>query len=284
MVRPFAISRLILAALISPPLLFAGEQAGPNPSNLTPTGTQGVSLFTGAFTYSYPLVVPPGRREFQPDLTLTYNSQAQNGWLGLGWDLGVGNIRRSTRNGMPTYDDSQDTFVLQLNGATQDLVRVGTGTVNGNDYAEYRAQIESSFSRIRYFLPNFWQVTGKDGMQYEFQGQGLNVASGYFFWGMTKKFDPLGNFMQVSYPNLASATISGAPGPGGEPTAIVTTGALVGFMPASIGYTGKCTPTTCLSILESTSTEITFLYEMRPDVLDSWILGAEQKVTTRLKK
>lgn len=86
---------LALLGLVSFSAL-AGEQAGPNPANLSPAGPQGVSLFTGAFTYSYPIVVPPGRRGIQPDLSLNYNSQAQNGWLGLGWNLSLGSIQLST--------------------------------------------------------------------------------------------------------------------------------------------------------------------------------------------
>lgn len=261
-----------------------GQQAGPNPSNLSPDGSQGVSLFTGAFTYSYPIEVPPGRRGIQPELKLLYDSQAQNGWLGKGWNLSLGSIQRSTKNGMPTYIDSQDTFVLQFDGKTEQLAFVSSGTDARGSYSEYRAQIESLFLRSRYYAPSLWVATSKDGTQHEFQGLAQNTSnSQYFYWGLTKKFDPLGNFMAVSYPSLSSATTSGAPGPGGTPTAIISSRAVVGFMPASIGYTGRCTPGTCQAVSESTTTQITFSYELRPDTLESWLVGAEQKITTRLK-
>ena len=121
-----------------------------------------MSLFTGAFTYSYPIAVPPGRQGIQPDLTLLYNSQAGNGWLGIGWDLSVGSIQRSTKNGVPTYNDGQDLFVLQFHGQTNQLVSVGSGSDGTGSYTEYRAQIESAFLRLRYYGPGTWQAWSKD--------------------------------------------------------------------------------------------------------------------------
>ena len=291
------------------PAAFGGEQAGPNPKNLSPdrshataslgreatapnpasfspTGSEGVSLFTGAFTYSYPIVVPPGRLGIQPNLALRYNSQAQNGWLGLGWSLSLGSIQRSTKNGIPTYNDNQDTFILQFQGETDQLVSVSTGN-DGQAYTEYRAQIESAFRRVRYYAPSLWVITTKDGTQYQMQGLGQNTvttsSSTYFYWGLTKEIDPLGNFMLVSYPSLSSATSSGTPGPGGTPTAVMGDGAIVGYMPASISYTGKCTSSTCQTVSLSTTNQIAFSYETRTDTMTFSMEGGEEIISTRLK-
>ena len=44
---------------------------------------------TGAFQYSYPIAVPPGRQNMQPALSLTYSSQAPiYGGIAAGWTLG----------------------------------------------------------------------------------------------------------------------------------------------------------------------------------------------------
>ena len=49
-------------------------------------------LFTGRAQTSVPIVVPPGRKNIQPNLNLNYSSSGGNGWLGVGWALDmVGN-------------------------------------------------------------------------------------------------------------------------------------------------------------------------------------------------
>src|SRR5262245_31448541 len=54
-------------------------------------------LSTGAATTSVPIELPPGRREMKPNLALVYSSQAGPTPLGVGWDLPLGRIERSTR-------------------------------------------------------------------------------------------------------------------------------------------------------------------------------------------
>ncbi|MDD5355895.1 MAG: SpvB/TcaC N-terminal domain-containing protein, partial [Candidatus Omnitrophica bacterium] len=98
------------------------------------------SLFTGALTYSVPISVPAGRKGIQPNVVLVYSSQSGNGILGMGWSLELGCIERSTKNGVPAYNNSQDTFIFKSGGSTTELVNIG-----GN---EYRAKIEGSFMKF----------------------------------------------------------------------------------------------------------------------------------------
>ncbi len=59
---------------------------------------------TGAVAYSVPIAVSPGRRGFQPQLSVTYNSLAGNGVMGVGWS--VGGLSSITRVGRSIYYDN----------------------------------------------------------------------------------------------------------------------------------------------------------------------------------
>ena len=44
-------------------------------------------VFTGRAQTSVPIFVPPGRKNIQPSLSLSYSSSSGNGWLGMGCGL-----------------------------------------------------------------------------------------------------------------------------------------------------------------------------------------------------
>ena len=63
----------------------------------------------GAVSFSYPIEIPAGRAGMQPQISLSYSSSGGDGWLGMGWSLGMGSIARTTNYGEPYYD-YRDTF------------------------------------------------------------------------------------------------------------------------------------------------------------------------------
>lgn len=148
-------------------------------------------LTTGAATASVPIVVPPGRKGIQPNLALSYSSNNGNSWCGVGWSLDVGSIQRSTKGGVPTYDNPTDTFVFS--GA--ELVDIG-----GN---EYRAKIESQFMKFIYDdINDHWTVYDKGGTKYMF-GESVDSkignGSATFKWSLNKVIDIHSNFMTFHY-------------------------------------------------------------------------------------
>jgi len=53
---------------------------------------------TGAATYSVPVECPDGVNGLKPNITINYNSQAGNGLLGIGWNIGgLSSIMRTTK-------------------------------------------------------------------------------------------------------------------------------------------------------------------------------------------
>lgn len=178
------------------PVLRASSGNGSGPGSLV--GSSDTILFTGSFTHAIPLAVPPGTHGMQPNLTLVYNSSSGNGWCGQGWDLSFGIIQRSTKNGIPNYDNS-DIFVFSSGGATQELTPIGNN--------EYRIKIDSGFMKFKY-ENNYWTAWDKSGTKYLFgstpdtyNSQVSNPAnpSNVYSWSITKVIDTNENEIRYYY-------------------------------------------------------------------------------------
>jgi len=152
---------------------------------------------TGTSALTIPIEIPQGRGGIQPNITLLYNSSGGNGILGIGWNMELGNIQRSTRKGIPRYNNT-DTFVIIQPGSQQELVDIsGNGT-------EFRPETEGSFSKIK-FDGTSWIITDGKGTKYYF---GTNSSSRVvdpanpsriFKWCLERVEDSNGNFMVVTY-------------------------------------------------------------------------------------
>ncbi len=198
-----------------------------------------VSLFNGAFTYNYPLEIPPGRGGLQPSLNLSYSSRridgilawTQSDWVGMGWNIDAVEI---VRQGLHRcWDDDwicyDDKFVLVLNGTAYEL----KPEVQGQDYGRYRTEDESFLYIDRRnaaggngsSYPNttseYWIVRTKDGTEYQLGYTGDseqvfgpyakvngNPAFGYvgihdtlagFRWRVDRVKDPQGNEIVYTY-------------------------------------------------------------------------------------
>ncbi len=128
-----------------------------------------VNAVNGTAGISIPVPVSDARG-LAPSLQISYNSGGGNGPFGLGWQLGVGSVKRKTERELPQYIDEieSDTFLLS---DSDDLVpeyqkdNAGHFIIDGNgDYVpneynhnlagityrvkRYRPRMEGGFSRI----------------------------------------------------------------------------------------------------------------------------------------
>ncbi len=183
--------------------LSAGEGAGT--SSLSEWASRVVQISpagnSGAAITSIPIIVPPGRKGMAPNLSLTYNSNGPNGWVGVGWGLDMGAIQRNTKRGV---NYNANDYVVMVNGSTSELVSRGDW---GTNY--YGAKIEGAFSKYQKISDTAgWIVTTKDGTKYFY---GTTVSSRQdsndpqtgqyrvFKWCLDKVQDTNGNYMTVSY-------------------------------------------------------------------------------------
>ena len=117
-----------------------GEVLVDNPPPQITSIALSVDELSGAAVQSVPIEVPPGVGGIAPQVSLVYNSSRQPGLLGSGWSLELGAIERSTRRGVPQYNDN-DLFFLIQSGGRQELVYDAAAGF-------YRGRIEGAFLKI----------------------------------------------------------------------------------------------------------------------------------------
>ncbi|MFH0902371.1 MAG: SpvB/TcaC N-terminal domain-containing protein, partial [Pseudomonadota bacterium] len=120
-----------------------------------------IGMFSGQAEYSVPIAVP-ATGGLAPSLALDYSGALGNGPIGVGWALRVPAIRRSLRQGVPTYTDS-DELVLEGLSAGGRLVLVPDGSYAG----EYRVEGMGNSYRVLW-RDHYFEVKDSDGNTYLF--------------------------------------------------------------------------------------------------------------------
>lgn len=157
------------------------------------------NLSSGSASFSVPILVPPGRKSLTPNLALNYSSSnKENGWVGVGWNLGLDFIQRSTKHGLDLYGND---FVV--NGSKELVRRSDWDGDNGDGYG---AKIEEEFTRYRFTgITTGWVATTKDGVEYYYgetaasQTNNPVNANEVFRWNLSRIVDPNGNEIKITY-------------------------------------------------------------------------------------
>jgi RHS repeat-associated protein len=203
----------------------------PEPLSLNPTAMKdlkaadpgaGINLIappqvnsTGDARLSYAIELPPGRAGVQPNLSVDYSSSAENGWLGLGWDLQLQSVMIDTRWGVPRYDAALETETYLLDG--QQLTPLAHRGALRPRAAEriFHTRVEGQFLKIQRHgdAPDnyWWEVTDKGGHRFFYGGDSgtgalaadsvLSDPSGanVFRWMLREMRDANGNSMRFHY-------------------------------------------------------------------------------------
>ena len=169
-------------------------------SDLKPSGSWSGGGSSGAFTYSYPVTVPPAATGLVPDVALSYNSssvdgqtastQAQASWVGDGWSTPQSYVEQSfiscaddpegTVSPKKTKDLCYDGPILNmsLNGSTFALVWDAGKQVwkPASDNGEVITRVMNSNNGSGTHDTDYWRLTTRDGTVYEF---GRNQLPGW---------------------------------------------------------------------------------------------------------
>lgn len=164
---------------------------------------------TGAANYSIPIVMPKGTGDMAPLLTINYNSQQNNGLLGMGFSLeGLTAITRCpsnmTKNGVIHGVDYTYKDRFCLNG--EQLVAIKG--LYGMDKTEYRTYISTNTKIISYGRkgngPEGFKIWTKNGQIAEY---GLTKDSQIYadeketiaIFSLNKIQDRAGNYISIQY-------------------------------------------------------------------------------------
>jgi RHS repeat-associated protein len=165
-------------------------------TDLSPTGSWTAGGNDGAFTYGYPLRLPPAAGPV-PSISLGYSSGSHDGrtsgsnnqasWVGDGWGYEPGFIERSYpscslddegSNNNPDltgdlcWDADGASMTMSLNGTNTTLVRDdATGVWRGQADSNWRIELQGSPASSSAGTSERWKVTTPDGTQYWFASE-----------------------------------------------------------------------------------------------------------------
>ncbi|MER5751629.1 HYD1 signature containing ADP-ribosyltransferase family protein [Streptomyces sp. NPDC002088] len=184
-------SATVLAATASS----GGDGGDYKATSLAPSSEWGVDTSSGAFTWNYPMTVPPVPGGAQPTVGLSYNSQSidgqtattnnQGSWIGQGFSYDPGYIERSYKGCADDgHDDTNGDQCWAFDNATLSLTGGASGQIIKDDTTgEWRISSDDN-SKVEHLTGTtngdnngeYWKVTTSDGTQYFF---GLNRLPGY---------------------------------------------------------------------------------------------------------
>jgi YD repeat-containing protein len=195
-VKPKAPAQPKLKALAAASVMSGVSGSSSSPASGAQSFSKSLSIDprSGSTAVGIPLFVPQGRGGVSPSLGLSYASTNGNGPFGFGWDMDMGGIERSTKYGVPTYNNTTDIFMASIGGKGFELVNI-----SGN---EYRSKFDDD--RVRFYLNgNVWSAKDKSGTTFYFGSRtGSTVNDGgakTFRWKLDRIEDLFGNVLVVDY-------------------------------------------------------------------------------------
>lgn len=156
---------------------------------------------TGVLNYNIPIVCSPGTAGMNPEISINYNSQGENNWLGLGFDLmGISKIMRG----------GKDLFHDGVKGAirfnSNDVFNLDGSRLLSTDGINYKHEVDD-FSAITFDgTSQSFTIKTPGGLTMEYgktadsklKDVGNTVVMA---WYLNKVYDEFGNYMTYSYLN-----------------------------------------------------------------------------------
>ncbi|MBJ6760055.1 VCBS repeat-containing protein [Myxococcaceae bacterium JPH2] len=155
--------------------------------------TPQVNVFSSQVSYELPFELPKGTGGLAPALGLSYSGDLGNGPVGIGWALSSAAIRRSLRQGVPSYGAADELELVGIGGGGQ-LVALPDGV-------SWRLEGQGQSVKVARDGAGF-VVTDGAGVRYRLgltagarMEEGTRVAS----WYLEEVVHPTGASLQLTY-------------------------------------------------------------------------------------
>ncbi|WP_372633668.1 SpvB/TcaC N-terminal domain-containing protein [Fodinibius sp.] len=177
-----------------------------------------VNKNTGSVVFQVPIPLPEDRSDFSPRMNLMFQGHS-NGPFGMGWNLSLDSISRSSHKSRPTYEDFDEKDSFQLSGVGElvsALKEAGSKwsqqvrKQNGFEIYRYRTRSDDSGMRVER-----WVNTRNGRMHWRtFNGNGVTSIFGVteqgriadpsdntkvYRWLLEKRYDDRGNIQVYEY-------------------------------------------------------------------------------------
>jgi RHS repeat-associated protein len=183
---------------------------------------------SGNAMLTFNMRLPEGRAGFQPDLSVMYNNEGGNSWLGVGWNMATPAISIETRWGVPRYDASLETELYTLNGEQLAPVNNRSALIARTAEKRFHQRVEGAFNKIIRHGNSpanyWWEVTQKNGVHNYYGGRpniGVDNSAvlkddmgNIAYWALVETRDPNNNFVRYTYETVQDVGIIGGTVPG----------------------------------------------------------------------
>ena len=164
-----------------------------------------VSL-SGAATYSIPINLPPGIKDLEPNINITFSSQASNGLVGWGWNIsGLSTITRVPATKFHDgYIDGVDFDIKDRFALDGQRLLLKNGSYGASN-SEYQTESYSNIKIKAYgtspygasYGPSYFVVFYPNGTR-AYYGNG-GYSRGRLEWALYRRQDPQGNYIEYNY-------------------------------------------------------------------------------------
>lgn len=173
------------------------------PPSANPSGSAGLS---------YPIKLPPARKDHAPALDISYSSDHLHGWLGRGWDLSLPSIEVETRWGVPRFNATDETETYLLEGAMLAPVAHRGETRPREADKVFHPRVEREFQRITRHGSSpknyWWEILYPDGSMEYYGGSPDGITPAALLtdrqgnisnWALVRATDIHGNRIDYTY-------------------------------------------------------------------------------------